>query len=58
MILEIATQNLRVNFTNKGGSFYETSSTNNNLKSKISALEFIGHPTKESTIITKLDNTG
>jgi len=42
MIIEMSYQNLRVNFTSKGGSYFETSSNNNNIKSKISTVEFTG----------------
>ena len=58
MILEISTQNLKFNFTSKGGSYYETSNSHNNLKSKISSLEFIGSPASKGSVISKLDNSG
>jgi hypothetical protein len=47
-----------VNFVNKGGNFYEASSSQNNLKSKISAIEFIGQPSLHRSLITKLDSKG
>lgn len=59
MVVEITTSSLRINFANKGGTLFESSSGGNSLKSKISTVEFIGHPNnKNNTLITKIDGSG
>eukprot|EP00347_Sterkiella_histriomuscorum_P020361 403338103 len=58
MIVEISSQNLRVNFVNKGSSYFESSSSNNHIKQKISTVEYTGQVSqKNKPIITKLDNS-
>ena len=41
-IVELNSQYLKVNYVNKGGSIFESSSNTNNLKSKISSIDFLG----------------
>ena len=59
MIIEVTSQTIRVNFVNKGGSYFESSSSiNNKIKQRISTVDFTGLTnSKQRSVITKLDNS-
>jgi hypothetical protein len=60
MIIEMTSLHTKINNSIRGGNIYEATQYTHNLKSKISAVEFLGGPLssqKIPSILTKLDSS-